>query len=288
MPRTSLYSASPGTAARRASESTANRALPAHHRSAEELLAEIPIVDPSGLDLDLIAQHCKATTVYERLVGCDARIAKIGSRAFISIDPSVRRERQRFCIAHEIGHWMLGGWTGECTALSVYGRGTRDPVEAAANRYAVDLIMPSFMFAPLARDRTATFETIRELAATFETSLEATAARFAKLGSVRALFLRFKVGRDVWPSRHVGFPRPFEPPSAPPPGSIAYDILHGGNDVATSCDVPADVWFRDAGARHFWVQESSIRTGRDCILTLLEWTLGRQAWQFGEDSGSAS
>jgi hypothetical protein len=259
---------------------TAHPLASGHDRSPEAILAELSISEPSEIDVDLIAQHCGATTVYERLRGCEARIVRLGARAYISVQSSSRRSRQRFSVAHELGHLMLDGALAAepCRLASVRSSHAPDAAEARANRFAVALLMPRFMFAPRAARKPATFETIASLAQTFDTSLETTASRFAALGTSRVLFLRYKAGRSVWPKYHPSFPAQFRPPAAPQLGTLAYDLLRGAEPADDTLDVQADAWFTDPAARHYWVQESSIRTARDCVLTLLEWTCGRQQW----------
>ena len=48
--------------------------------------------------------------------------------------------RQRFTIAHELGHHVLGH--GDSPRDSAYPANARDPVERAANAFAAELLMP--------------------------------------------------------------------------------------------------------------------------------------------------
>lgn len=76
-------------------------------RSADALLQDLGITEPDELDLRIIAQHCKATILFQPLEGCAARITGNEERAIITIDSNSRVERQRFSAGHELGHWML-------------------------------------------------------------------------------------------------------------------------------------------------------------------------------------
>jgi len=70
-------------------------------------------------------------------------------RETLSATIRVRRDhvmwRQRFTIAHEIGHLLLNHTDGN----TCY-RGFAGPQEGAANRFAADLLMPLWMLEPLA------------------------------------------------------------------------------------------------------------------------------------------
>ena len=57
-----------------------------HFRSPDKLLRELSIGEPKQIDVEAIAQYCRATITYEPLQGCAARILAFGDRAIITID----------------------------------------------------------------------------------------------------------------------------------------------------------------------------------------------------------
>ena len=67
-------------------------------------------------------------------------------RAVIRVRRDQAEVRQRFTVAHEIGHLMLGHFKAGKTC---YRAMEATPEEAAANRYAADLLMPLWMLEPL-------------------------------------------------------------------------------------------------------------------------------------------
>ena len=76
-------------------------------RTAEKVIKSLSISDPGAIDLEAIAWLSGAKVKYRELDGCDACIAgraDVG-RAIISIDSRSMARRQRFSLAHEIGHW---------------------------------------------------------------------------------------------------------------------------------------------------------------------------------------
>lgn len=64
------------------------------------------------------------------------------------LDPLVR---QRFTIAHELGHWILHRGEMESNKKSIYYRKNSflqdlDPIEKEANYFAANLLVPDFIF----------------------------------------------------------------------------------------------------------------------------------------------
>lgn len=94
----------------------------------------------------------------------------------------VRRDhvpwRQRFTIAHELGHLMLGHANDSTTCY----RFTGGAEETAANRYAADLLMPLWMLEPLAIKHGADTALLAKI---FEVSEEAMNIRISVLTGLR-------------------------------------------------------------------------------------------------------
>ena len=121
-----------------------------------------------------IAEHCGATIVYQRLKGSAARILEFGDRAFITVDSELRRQRQRFSAGHELGHWMRdrGKVASVVCADKIFAtEWVNDNPESRANRYTADLLLPSFMFEPRAKNLEITFAAVELLAREFQTVL---------------------------------------------------------------------------------------------------------------------
>src|ERR1700722_17907197 len=100
-----------------------------------------------------------------------------------------RKERRRFTIAHELGHFLIPSHKGnqQCTAADL--RETRldsdhRQREAEANRFAAGLLMPRPWFSrDMDRLGDADVTHVQTLAERYGTSLEATANRYIELTS---------------------------------------------------------------------------------------------------------
>lgn len=112
---------------------------------AELLLQEYGVSQPEDIDLEAIAYDQGATIKYRRMDSCEARIIGHGTTAVISINNTSHPDRQRFSLAHELGHWVQ-----DKGAISLgCARGDIGPhrsgllnAESSANFFASQILMP--------------------------------------------------------------------------------------------------------------------------------------------------
>src|ERR1700722_1400962 len=174
--------------------------MTAPRMSADKIIKELGISEPTDIDVEAIAQYCGATIVYERLTVCEARIVGNADRAIITVNSESRRGRQRFSAAHELGHWMYDrNKVGFSCTNSLFRSqwGATNP-EKGANQFAADLLMPLTIFGRYAYSKAITLQAARELAHKFDTSLAATAIRLVQHGSFPAMVVYLSEGRRRW------------------------------------------------------------------------------------------
>lgn len=249
------------------------------------LLDELGITEPSEIDIEVIAQYCGATIVYEPLSGCEARIIGKENRAIITVNKYSLIERQRFSAGHELGHWMRdrNKISFSCEELKLNKEWSQENPEFRANRYAKELLLPELMFAPRAKNKEITFATVRELAKIFNTSLTATAFRLVELGSSPAMLVCCEPGRRCWFFRGGDVPRKLWLRDYPKKDTLAYDLLKGSENVQSPCDVYSDSWFSNPNAHRYGVREDSIKLSSNIVLTLLWWKDERQLLDLEDD-----
>jgi len=260
------------------------------YRSAQTLFEELGISEPEDIQLEAIAQYCRASVRYKALEGCEARITGYGDRAIISVNSSSRRQRQRFSIGHELGHWMCdqGSISFSCAEKIFATEWDNSNPERRANRYAVDLLLPDPMFRPLAKGRDITFATVRDLADRFQTSLIATAIRLVETGWLPCMIVCNERGRRRWFFRDPDVQ--LWPLDQPGSGTIAYDLLRGADHVETPTPVCADGWIDHKDARRYELQEDSFKfpipNCPDLVLSLLWWKDEQQLLDLDEHEES--
>jgi hypothetical protein len=140
---------------------------------AERVLQELGISEPTEIDLEAIAFHLGARVRFRRLEGCEARIIGCNDSAIITIHNDCSPTRKRFSLAHEIGHWTHHrGQTLVCRVDEWRPQDRMSP-ERVANTFAADLLMPKYLFEPIAGAfPKLNFKTIADIAAIFRTSLD--------------------------------------------------------------------------------------------------------------------
>lgn len=251
-------------------------------KPAHVLLEELGIEEPADIKIEAIAKYCQARVVYEPLHGSEARLIGFNDEAIITINETSPRERQRFSVAHELGHWMRdrGKIAFECASAQFWKEWSDENPEKRANRYAADLLLPRTIFKEQARNLPIIFESVRSLANTFETSLTATAIRLVELGTFPSMVICSERKMRVWFVRGTNVPDIVWPLQKIQPGTVAYALHEGKTGSAKPEDVNASLWIDDGEAGNFEVREHSIKVSSTAVLTLLWWKWEKQILDF--------
>jgi hypothetical protein len=169
-------------------------------RAAEALIDELGITTPGDIDLDAIAFTQGVEVRRGHLTGCDAFLVGHGDRAVMTVNRRGLPERQRFSIAHELGHWHHHRGQGlYCLSGDIESnRPAARESERVADNYASSLLMPAALFSPLAYASAPTWKHVRTIAKSFACSLSATARRLAELSPTPLVFVVSQQGRRQW------------------------------------------------------------------------------------------
>jgi hypothetical protein len=238
---------------------------------AESLLQELGVTEPAEIDLEAIAFYVGARVRCLPLDGCEARIIGRDNAAIITVNQRSSYPRKRFSIAHELGHWRHHrGKALVCRAEEIRPRDPTSP-ERVADVYAADLLMPHYLFRPIARQHPKlTFKTVSTLGSIFHTSQTATAIRLVESDHSPALLVCHCTQGRKWFTRSPAVPTRWFPKDTLDADSFAFGVLHGGNpDDSMPRKTGADAWFDRWEAANHEVHEQTIRTGDDEILTLV-------------------
>jgi hypothetical protein len=238
---------------------------------AEHLLQELGVTEPSEIDLEAIAYHVRAIVRYRTLDGCEARIVGNERSAIITVNESNSRRRKRFSIAHELGHWHHH--RGQCLACRVDEYRPRDGTspERVADAYAADLLMPSYLFRPLARKQPKlSWKAVTALADAFDTSKSATAIRLVQGDHFPALLICHGPNGRKWFTRAPSVPSKWFPRESLDADSFALGVQFGHkDDDPMPRKIGAEAWFDRWDAERFEVYEQTIRTSQSDTLTLV-------------------
>jgi Zn-dependent peptidase ImmA (M78 family) len=136
-------------------------------RRARELLEQLGVTVPP-VDVEAIARSLGLTVTFVRRgTGFDGQLLR--ERMVIEVNASKLETRQRFTIAHEIGHYQLGHSPVVCVTDD---RSIADPTrinERQANAFGSELLMPE----PWIRDHWRQLTNIQSMAGGFMVSDQA-------------------------------------------------------------------------------------------------------------------
>ena len=227
---------------------------------------------PEHIDLEGIACDRGARVVYRRLDGCAARLLTDGAQAVISIQASDNEGRQRFSLAHELAHWINDARRGfSCFGADIgLQNAEAASVEAAANVFSGQLILPDYMVAPWTRGRRLHLGLAVELAAAFRTSITAAAIELAKRADSAACLVCHSSQGRRWFVRSGTWPCGLYPRMRLHPDTAAFELaLRGVGSMSGPWTSPGIHWLSGAGVPTMPVEAQSMRLPDGTVLTML-------------------
>lgn len=242
---------------------------------AEKLLQSFGVTSPDEIDIEAVSWEMGVKVRSGTLESCEARIIGFRDQAIITVKGDGDPRRRRFSIAHELGHWQHHrGRSSICRASEIGSVGQNGAtIERQADQYAADLLMPAYLFRPLAAaHRRPSFEVIDALAGAFSTSRLATALRFVDLSPWPCLIVCHGPKGRRWFRRNGGVPDHWFPRDDLDPESAAMDVLYGKIDQARPTIIGADAWFDRWNADRFNLTEECVKGFGNDVLTLLTLT----------------
>lgn len=233
---------------------------------ARETLAELEVasVDPLR-DLDKLCVGRGVFVTRQPLKGFEGMLLR--QRRLIAVRDEISEiGRERFTIAHELGHWEmhpgLDQWT-LCTAENIYGyRGNAEEVEA--NCFASEFLMPDFLLTERVKYLSPTVETVKRLADHFQTSITATAVRMCEFSPLPTIVAFSSDGRLTWYRRNAkAEPYYFLRKGSELDGeSLARYCTASLDDPMEPIEVEASAWFPEDRHNHrMTVTEESVELG---------------------------
>ncbi|HRX40354.1 MAG TPA: ImmA/IrrE family metallo-endopeptidase [Parvularculaceae bacterium] len=229
----------------------------------EQILRGFGVVEPGDIDLEAIAWEMGAKVKYRELHGCEARIIGRGDKAIISVDIDAQPRRQRFSVAHELGHWRHH--RGRCLICRAEDIGTgrqrsaTDP-ERIADEFASDLLLPRYMLDPMLRGvPRPTMKAVRSIAEAFDASLTATLIKIIETNRYPMMIVCHAMhGGRKWFRASASVPTRWFPRDELDHESSVFSLLYGaGAEEAFPRRVGADAWFDRSEAAHYEVLEQA-------------------------------
>lgn len=166
--------------------------------AALDVLQRVGVAAPP-IDVGLVAEHLRLVVRFDALPDdVSGMLLRRNNLALVAVNAAHSEHRQRFTIAHEIGHFMLhkGVYIDKATRINERISGARsrsamglDTDEVQANAFAAELLMPNGM---LVREFTVRLRTgsrgvsaiVASLAERFDVSTQAMEIRLKVIGAL--------------------------------------------------------------------------------------------------------
>ena len=229
--------------------------------------------EPSQIDLDAIACDQHALVRYRRLEGCEARLVAGIESAVISVNTNgISPGRQRFSLAHELAHWLCDRRTGSflCANTDIGPQNAQaKSVEANANAYASQLILPTYLVDPWLAGRVVSLTVVRALATEFRSSLTAAAIKLIKRTPHVAMVACHGQGRLIWHQRSMSMsPENYVLPELHQ-DTDAFTLSFGGSVPDRPRREPTSRWISGPDVMRLDATTQSIRLPNSTVLTLV-------------------
>ena len=197
-----------------------------------------------------------------------------GNKGIISVVPGGMPQRERFSIAHELGHWAHHrGETVACRATDIGKFSKTNEVERAADLYAANLLMPWTMFKNECREhRRLDLKSLKTVAGMFNTSQTATLIRMIDSGLYpTAMMVNHGISGRKWHRSTNGIPNYWFPKRDLDRDSFAFELLHNANagDQGFPRKIGAGAWFDNWAAEKYIITEQSFRVPGEGVVTIL-------------------
>ncbi len=268
---------------------------------------------PDAIDLEIVRQMLPSTPYGAGVREIKPPVEIIGDafEGMLARDPDdhavwgiayngkARGERQRFTIAHELGHFILHRSQKQsfnCDSQSVHtGIDGLRQIEREADEFASNLLMPGDLLREWISNQRIDLHVLSAIAKRFQVSFEALCIRFIKFTPQRAILVYWDNGyaKYEWRSssavRTRARIRRSGDPQEPLPGTLAADA--SVEQAWDGVEMSAAIWCPEE-APHMKLREFKHSYGaRDRILTLLllesaEPRSWDRSWQDGESFDS--
>jgi Zn-dependent peptidase ImmA (M78 family) len=179
----------------------------------------------------------------------------INNKPYININKNISNQKRKlFTLAHELGHFSIPSHRRdkfECVSDFLNPFGNNPEIEAEANRFASELLLPERLLKPMLHTYKPDFESIGELSEDCGTSLTATAIKFATLTEDCCTLIASSENKIKWFQRSPSFPYWIEPGGLISSGTLTASYsLQGVPKESDTIEVHATYWFTGKGIDH--------------------------------------
>ncbi|MGB9498692.1 MAG: ImmA/IrrE family metallo-endopeptidase [Dissulfuribacterales bacterium] len=241
-------------------------------KAATKLIDKYGIDSPEHIRLRDIAFNEGAIVIEEPVARATASLVRIGNKATIRVSPTDLPERQRFSIAHELGHLKLNHEAGAlktvCTNKDMMSW-HKSSIETEANFFASELILPKKLAEKMCDVADVNFKPVQEIKKKFRVSLTAAAIKFVRLNPEKCAVVYSENGKIKWSYRSEDWWAYIQHGQPLDNRTVAYDFFQGKELYNDPVDVDADAWINNSRGVQEIVEHSIGSKEFDFVLSLL-------------------
>lgn len=238
----------------------------------ERLLWAHGVRKPEHIDLEAIAGAKGAHVVYRKLDGCAARLVVAGDRAVISIAIDDNLGRRRFSLGHELAHWIQDAQrtSFNCASTDIGPQNAEaKSIEADANSFASQLILPDYLVGPWLADRKPSLDLANAMGGDFQASLTASALKLLQRAEVPAAITCHDQRRLKWSRRSRNFSTDFYILNELHQDTIAFEMAFGAaKGLSRPKRESAARWISGPSTYRMEVWSQSIKLPEGSVLTM--------------------
>ena len=246
---------------------------------AERLLWDNGIRKPEHIDLEAIANNLGAHVVYRRLDGCVARLVTDGDSAVISISQDDNEGRQRFSLGHELAHLINDARKGliRCASEDIGPQNAEAmSVEAHANSFASQLVLPDFLVKPWMTERKLTLNAAAQMAQDFRASVTASAIKLVKRSDCAVCVACHDMKRLRWFQKSLSWPFQLYVRRELHQDTSAFELAFGSKGgMANPRREQANRWITGPDMYRKMVDTQSMKLPDGSVLSMIVLGLGR-------------
>lgn len=239
----------------------------------ERLLWGHGVRKPEHIDLEAIAGASGAHVIYRKLDGCAARLVAADDRAVISVAVDDNLGRKRFSLGHELAHWMQDAQrtSFKCTSSDIGPQNAEAKnIEADANSFASQLILPDYLVWPWVADRKLSLELASAMGGDFQASLTASALKLLQRAKGPIAITCHDQRRLKWSRRSWDFSTDFYILNELHQETIAFEMAFGAaKGLSRPKRESASRWISGPGTYRMEVWSQSIKLPEGSVLTML-------------------
>lgn len=239
----------------------------------ERLLWGHGVRRPDHIDLEAIAGARGAHVVYRRLDGCAARLVAAGDRAVISVAMDDNLGRRRFSLGHELAHWVQDAQrtSFKCSSTDIGPQNAEaKSIEADANSFASQLILPDYLVWPWVADRKPSLELASGMGEAFKASLTASALKLIQRTNVPIAITCHDQRRLKWSRRSKSFSIDFYILNELHQDTVAFEMAFGAaKGLSRPKRESASRWISGPGVYRIEVWSQSMKLPEGSVLTML-------------------